>query len=270
MNENKKIIIQHTIHIDDLRCIICLEFVHPPFYQCNGGLHFVCPCCSSKLKSDSCPSCRENTLFKNILLERDLCQYLPECPHSLCTNTLFEWDLINHVEACVYAASKCYLMLKPEDFKNHLTMECEGLKWAEKNNQETKGSVQLLSHLRWNTNGFKVINLHKLASDFVVFLNEAMFLVKRSEENWTIVVLSANSMRIDAYFKYPSNKVFERQAILTMNSFRTCKEFPEPQDMVAIPHNVRKIEFMQSVFDPEDEDSTSYVSEDEFFGGLVT
>ncbi|KAK5670968.1 hypothetical protein QVD99_002739 [Batrachochytrium dendrobatidis] len=122
-------------------------------------------------------------------------------------------------------------MVKPEDFKSHIITKCELLEWAEKNNRETKG--------------------------------------KRYEDKWTMVVLSPNSMRVDAYSKYPSNKVFELQSILTINSFRTCKELPALEDLAAIQQNVRKTEFVQSSFDREDEDSKSYVSDDEFFGGLV-
>ncbi|KAJ8327676.1 hypothetical protein BDV3_003045 [Batrachochytrium dendrobatidis] len=122
-------------------------------------------------------------------------------------------------------------MVKPEDFKSHIITKCELLEWAEKNNRETKG--------------------------------------KRYEDKCTMVVLSPNSMRVDAYSKYPSNKVFELQSILTINSFRTCKELPALEDLAAIQQNVRKTEFVQSSFDREDEDSKSYVSDDEFFGGLV-
>ncbi|KAJ8329460.1 hypothetical protein O5D80_002294 [Batrachochytrium dendrobatidis] len=160
-------------------------------------------------------------------------------------------------------------MVKPEDFKSHIITKCELLEWAEKNNRETKGSLALLSHLRWNSNRVKIINTHKLQSNFVVILNEMILLGKRYEDKWTMVVLSPNSMRVDAYSKYPSNKVFELQSILTINSFRTCKELPALEDLAAIQQNVRKTEFVQSSFDREDEDSKSYVSDDEFFGGLV-
>jgi hypothetical protein len=90
MSETQDILIQHRMQREDFKCIICLELTHPPFYQCNGGLHFVCPNCCAKLSSDSCPSCRDNTLSNNKLLERDLSEYLVECPYFLCKKTVFQ------------------------------------------------------------------------------------------------------------------------------------------------------------------------------------
>jgi hypothetical protein len=272
MSEIEDIIVQHRIQKEDFKCIICLEFTHPPFYQCNGGLHFVCPSCYAKLSSDSCPSCRDNTLFNNKLLERDLTEYLVECPHLLCKKTVFEWDLVNHTDTCIYAASKCFFcgqIVNPEDFKSHIITQCERLDWVERNDRGTKGSLVLLSHLRWQCNGFKLINAHQLQSDFAVILNEMMLFAKREQDKWLLVVISPNATRVDAYFKHAVSKVCEIQSIVTIKSFRTCKELPSLEEMASFQDDLRTVEFVQSSVDREDEDSASLASDDEFFNGII-
>lgn len=272
MNE-KEIVIVHKIKKENLNCIICLEFIHPPIYQCNSALHFVCPACLAKLKSDSCPSCRDNNLFKNKLLERNLKEYLIDCPHYLCKKSIFKWELMNHVDTCIYAESKCFfceIIVKPEEFKNHLTTQCEEVEWAERSNKETKGSLGLLSHLSWQCNGFKITNADQLHSNFVVILNKMLLMARREQDKWIIVVISPITIQVDSYFKCFGSKVYEIQSIVTINSFETCKELPELEDMPCIPLDIRKVEFVQSaVENGNDEDLESLASDDVFFRGLL-
>ncbi|KAJ8324723.1 hypothetical protein O5D80_006962 [Batrachochytrium dendrobatidis] len=61
--------------------------------------------------------------------------------------------------------------------------------------------------------------------------------------------------------------MYNGRALSKLNARRV--ELPALEDLAAIQQNVRKTEFVQSSFDREDEDSKSYVSDDEFFGGLV-
>ena len=141
MNETE-IYIQQIVQKQDLSCMICLECIYPPFFQCNSAFHFICPLCYSKLHSDRCPCCRDNNLFKNVLLERHLKDHLMNCPHELCKKSIFTWNLANHTESCIYAASSCFFCestVKPEEFKQHLTTQCEALEYAERGSIETKG-----------------------------------------------------------------------------------------------------------------------------------
>ncbi|KAK5669308.1 hypothetical protein QVD99_003708 [Batrachochytrium dendrobatidis] len=54
---------------------------------------------------------------------------------------VFEWDLINHTDTCIYAASKCLFckeLVNPEYFKSHITTQCERSDWVERNDKEPK------------------------------------------------------------------------------------------------------------------------------------
>ena len=65
------------------------------------------------------------------MLERDLSEYLMDCPHSSCYRQAFEWDLPLHTEYCIHSPSKCFFceeMVESGDLVNHLKQKCGGLR----------------------------------------------------------------------------------------------------------------------------------------------
>ncbi|OAJ41899.1 hypothetical protein BDEG_25429 [Batrachochytrium dendrobatidis JEL423] len=131
-------------------------------------------------------------------------------------------------------------LVNPEDFKNHITTQCERLDWVERNDKEPK-----------------------------VILNEMVLLAIRVQDKWLLVVISPSSIRVDAYFKHAISKVYEVQTIVSIKSFKTCKELPYSEKMASLPVDLRSVEFVQSSVNSEDEDSASLASEDEFFNGII-
>lgn len=75
MPDIEEISISHKIKKDDLKCIVCYEYIYPPFYQCNSSYHFVCVECRILLTSDACPSCHTKSIILEWLHETQSINY---------------------------------------------------------------------------------------------------------------------------------------------------------------------------------------------------
>jgi hypothetical protein len=132
----------------------------------------------------------------------------------------------------------------PEEFKQHLTTECDALEYAERGCKETKGSLDLLTHLRWYSNGFQVSNSNQLKSSFAVILDEILFLARRKQDKWTLAVISPSPIQMNAYFKHFS-KVYGIQTLVKMNSYLTCKQLHDVNEMAHFPLDISKVDYIQ-------------------------
>ena len=227
--------------------------------QCNSALHFVCPECYLKLGRSNCPSCRDNIIFHNKLLERNLKEIIKECPYSECKRQLFEWDLETHSTDCTFGPSKCFFceaIVNSDEYRDHLVTECDGLEWIARDRVETKGSLGLLSHMRWKSKGFKIEDSQQIQSNFAILWNNMILMARREECRWIVAVLADTPMQLDTYFKYFSSKVYEIQTIVVINSIRTCKELPAVKDLAYLPVDSSKFEFVVCEL-KEDEDQLS-------------
>ena len=173
---------------------------------------------------------RDNKLFQNKMLERDLSENLMDCPHSSCYRQAFEWDLPLHTEYCIHSPSKCFFceaMVESGDTINHLKHKCVGLEWIHKSEQDMKGSIELIRCLKSSSKTGMKINLSEIQSSFAIILYNLVFMFKKGVE-WTIAILEPNKeIQIDIYYTHFKSKVYEFQAILVCNSVKTLKYLTE-------------------------------------------
>jgi hypothetical protein len=220
---DNEIEISHKIDkVEGFNCIICFDIVYLPFYQCNSSIHFVCPECISEMKSMKCPSCIENTLFHNKMLEKQLGEYLDECPNSLCSVRHFKWESSQHYEDCTYSPSKCFFcssIVDSDKVKSHLTnhTECNNVQFARKDQEGLSGSLTLLEHFHWINNGF-IVKLENVQSNLVVIWNELILMLKKEVDNWRVAVIDSSKdyFQVDGYFKPYESGIYEIQTILVM------------------------------------------------------
>ena len=139
------------------------------------------------------------------------------------------------------------------------------------NEQDLTGSMELIRCLKSSSRTGMKINLSEIQSSFAIILYNLIFMFRKGSESWTIAILEPNKeLQIDIYYTHYQSKVYEFQAILVCNSFKTLKLLPDLKDLPSIPLTVQKLEF--SILKPknDDEDRVSIDSgETRFFNELL-
>lgn len=125
------IVIHREIKKEDLRCIVCYDYLNGEIYQCTNGPHYTCNNCTTKIFK--CPTCNKTDKFvRAIYLEQDLKKYKSLCQYQAngCNEKIFSWDS-THSENCKFKPTKCFICNKQKtcltnkDFCTHLTSgEC--------------------------------------------------------------------------------------------------------------------------------------------------
>lgn len=130
--------IKQAFNKEDLKCIVCLDYLNKQIFQCSNGPHYACGKCNIELKL--CPVCRhEGPLVRMITLEQELKKHLVKCEynHVGCQEMIFGWDK-GHKQSCKYRPIKCLFCDKEvtcncSHFLGHLTnggckIQFEGIK----------------------------------------------------------------------------------------------------------------------------------------------
>ncbi|CAD6195424.1 unnamed protein product [Caenorhabditis auriculariae] len=88
-------------------CPVCLEYMLPPYLQCQSG-HLVCSNCRPKLQC--CPTCRGPTpSVRNLGLEKiaNTMRFPCKFASSGCTHIFFHYEKIEHEELCEFRPYCC-------------------------------------------------------------------------------------------------------------------------------------------------------------------
>ncbi|CDW60028.1 E3 ubiquitin protein ligase Siah1 [Trichuris trichiura] len=88
-------------------CPVCLEYMMPPYLQCQSG-HLVCGNCRPKLTC--CPTCRGPVpSVRNLVLEKIANSVLFPCKHSAngCPVAMLHQEKVEHEEICEFRPYCC-------------------------------------------------------------------------------------------------------------------------------------------------------------------
>lgn len=88
-------------------CPVCLEYMLPPYLQCNSG-HLLCSNCRPKVSS--CPACRGPVPnIRNLAMEKIACTMLFPCKfnNSGCPSVFVHHQKVEHEERCDYRPYCC-------------------------------------------------------------------------------------------------------------------------------------------------------------------
>ena len=116
----------NEILIEEFKCPVCYEYIHPPFRQCMEG-HTMCTNCFHKVAS--CPLCRARKCPTSCKLLRDVYNNLKfPCINENCKEIFLGRRIENHFKACSYRVVKCRIcpwadcakVLTKHFYKNHM------------------------------------------------------------------------------------------------------------------------------------------------------
>ncbi|XP_043699722.1 E3 ubiquitin-protein ligase SINA-like 10 [Telopea speciosissima] len=96
---------------DVLDCIICLEPLIPPVFQCDNG-HIACSTCCTKI-ANKCPSCSWPIGYSRCLaIEKVVESIKLSCQNAQygCKERVSYAQKLNHEETCIYAPCACPLL----------------------------------------------------------------------------------------------------------------------------------------------------------------
>lgn len=101
------ITVTQTFTQDDLKCVVCYEYLNDQIFQCPVGPHFVCGNCATSL--NACPVCRHNSkLVRMFYLETELKKNMIQCKYNKygCNDKIYSWD-DEHMNICKYKPITC-------------------------------------------------------------------------------------------------------------------------------------------------------------------
>ena len=136
------------IHLSDLKCPACKEYIVPPMNLCTNG-HNICSKCKEIVKC--CPTCRATfSGTRNVALENIARRQKYPCANrqSGCLELFSVEHIAKHHAACVYGKIKCPL---------HLIETCSwnGLKKDVKEHVKAAHPKELLEGSSWRVSSLK-------------------------------------------------------------------------------------------------------------------
>jgi E3 ubiquitin-protein ligase SIAH1 len=99
------------VHLGDLECPVCMQYMVPPIQLCTNG-HNICSNCRERVQS--CPTCRAEILeTRNLVLENIVRRQKYPCENrqSGCLDLFSIEHIAKHHAVCVYGKIKCPLHL---------------------------------------------------------------------------------------------------------------------------------------------------------------
>ena len=247
----------------DFQCCICLEMIHLPVIQCSSGSHFICPDCSLKIKGKKCPICRVSPLFFNRFLERQILNLFQQCEY--CELSYFK-PIDSHINECTYGPTQCLFcreVVSSKELKQHLTEDCQELKWIEKKTNNTLGSLDFIENVELTRKGVK-IRLVELNANFCLILNYAIVICKYDEYGWRVAFINKSNLQLDLYFKTEKNRIYKKETIVTVNSFKSLRE--ASANINELPLIPKEAEICK--FEIDNDDNISICSSGTFFSSL--
>ena len=214
--------ISYSLNEKDLECSICYNPIQPRIYTCtNCFTLYLCEECY--VKSGSCPSCRNKTLYHHKQLERMI--EWSNCTNTNCPIQLLPWALTSHLECCEYQPIPCPFCSNPttiDTISTHLK-ECPESEWAERNSNETSGSLPRIKFKSRSTLTLDMIdwnmNLSIALPNAIVFISKKKRIGVLSDEKvhchfqerddvcWTQTILTISPMTLRTLnmnkFKFP-------------------------------------------------------------------